>query len=86
MIVKFVQIEKALSKLRQQFTKCVLFGCEHPIFCYEYYATSEEKLQELLTFLRKKFAILRKNRCGGHNICREKTALEVGAKTFFTHF
>lgn len=57
MFVKVVQIEKALSKLRQQFTKCVLFGCEHPIFCYKYYATSEEKLQELLMFLRKKFAI-----------------------------
>ena len=56
MFVKVVQIEKALSKLRQQFTKCVLFGCEHPIFRYEYYATSEEKLQELLMFLRKKFA------------------------------
>lgn len=53
MIVKFVQIEKALSKLRQQFTKCVLFGCEHPIFYSKYYATSEEKLQELLTFLQK---------------------------------
>ena len=53
MIVKVVQIEKALSKLRQQFTKCVLFGCEHPIFCYKYYATSEEKLQELLMFLQK---------------------------------
>lgn len=53
MIVKVVQIEKALSKLRQQFTKCVLFGCEHPMFCYKYYATSEEKLQELLTFLQK---------------------------------
>ncbi len=51
MIVKVVQIEKALSKLRQQFTKCVLFGCEHPIFFYKYYATSEEKLQELLMFL-----------------------------------
>ena len=60
MIVKVVQIEKALSKLRQQFTKCVLFGCEHPILCYMYYATSEEKLQELLTFLQKYFAIFRK--------------------------
>ena len=60
MIVKVVQIEKALSKLRQQFTKCVLFGCEHPIFCYKYYATSEEKLQELLTILQKHFAIFRK--------------------------
>ena len=60
MIVKVVQIEKALSKLRQQFTKCVLFGCEHPTFCYKYYATSEEKLQELLTFLQKYFAIFRK--------------------------
>ena len=60
MIVKVVQIEKALSKLRQQFTKCVLFGCEHPIFCYEYYATSEEKMQELLKFLQKKIAIFRK--------------------------
>lgn len=57
MIVKFVQIEKALSKLRQQFTKCILFGCEHPIFRYSYYATSEEKLQELLTFFQKYFAI-----------------------------
>ena len=57
MIVKVVQIEKALSKLRQQFTKCVLFGCEHPIFCYRYYATSEEKLQELLMFLQKHFAV-----------------------------
>lgn len=57
MIVNFVQIEKALSKLRQQLTKCVLFGCEHPIFCFKYYATSEEKLQELLTFSQKKFAI-----------------------------
>ena len=60
MFVKVVQIEKALSKLRQQFTKFVLFGCEHPIFCYKYYATSEEKLQELLMFLRKKFAIFSK--------------------------
>ena len=60
MIVKVVQIEKAPRKLRQQFTKCVLFGCEHPIFCYKYYATSEEKLQELLTFLQKYFAIFRK--------------------------
>lgn len=57
MIVNFVQIEKALSKLRQQLTKCVLFGCEHPIFCFKYYATSEEKLQELLTFSQKNFAI-----------------------------
>jgi hypothetical protein len=57
MIVKSVQIEKALCKLRQQFTKCVLFGCEHPIFCYSYYATSEEKLQELLMFLQKHFAV-----------------------------
>lgn len=57
MIVKVVQIEKALSKLRQQFTKCILFGCVHPIFHYRYYATSEEKLQELLTFLQKKIAI-----------------------------
>ena len=86
MIVKFVQIEKALSKLRQQLTKCILFGCVHPIFCYRYYATSEEKLQELLTFLRKNLRFYEKNSCGGHNICREKTALEVGAKTFFTHF
>lgn len=53
MIVKIVQIEKALSKLRQQFTKCILFGCEHPIFCYRYYATSEEKLQELLMLFTK---------------------------------
>lgn len=57
MIVRVVQIEKALSKLRQQFTKCVLFGCGHPIFCYKYYATSEEKLQELLTLLQKTFSI-----------------------------
>ena len=62
MVVKFIQIEKALSKLRQQFTKCVLFGCEHPIFCYKYYATSEEKLQELLMFLRKKLRFSAKNR------------------------
>ncbi len=47
MIVKFVLIEKALSKLRQQFTKCILFGCEHPKTCYKYYATSEVELQEL---------------------------------------
>lgn len=60
MIVKFVQIEKALGKLRQQFTKCILFGCWHPIFCYRYYATSEENLQELLTILQKYFAISRK--------------------------
>lgn len=57
MIAKFVQIEKALSKLRQQLTKCVLFGCEHLIFHYKYYATSEEKLQELLMFSQKNFAI-----------------------------
>lgn len=62
MIVKVVQIEKALSKLRQQFTKCVLFGCEHPMFCYKYYATSEEKLQELLTFLQKNLRFSAKNR------------------------
>lgn len=60
MIVKFIKIEKALCKLRQQFTKCVLFGCEHPIFCYKYYATSEEKLQEPLTFLQKNLTIFRK--------------------------
>ena len=57
MIVKVVQIEKALSKLRQQFTKCVLFGCEHPIFYNICYATSKEKLQELLMFLLKKYVI-----------------------------
>lgn len=62
MIVRFVQIEKALSKLRQQLTKCVLFGCEHPIFRYKYYATSEEKLQELLTFSQKKLRISAKDR------------------------
>ena len=62
MIVKVVQIEKALCKLRQQFTKCVLFGCEHPIFCYKYYATSEEKMQERLMFLRKKLRFSAKNR------------------------
>ena len=62
MIVKVVQIEKALSKLRQQFTKCILFGCEHPIFRYKYYATSEEKLQELLMVLRKKLRFSAKNR------------------------
>lgn len=62
MIVRVVQIEKALSKLRQQFTKCILFGCEHPIFYYKYYATSKEKLQELLTFLQKNFAIFRKRK------------------------
>lgn len=62
MIVKFVQIEKALSKLRQQFTKCVLFGCEHPIFCYMYYATSKEKMQELLMFLQKNLRFFAKDR------------------------
>lgn len=62
MIVKIVQIEKALSKLRQQFTKCVLFGCEHPIFFYNYYATSEEKLQVLLIFLQKIFRVSAKDR------------------------
>lgn len=62
MIVKFVQIEKALRKLRQQFTKCILFGCEHPIFCCKYYATSEEKMQELLMFLQKKLRFCAKNR------------------------
>lgn len=49
--------ENALRKLRQQFTKCNLFGCEHPLFDYTYYATSEEKKQELLLFLQKYFAI-----------------------------
>ena len=62
MIVKVVQIEKALSKLRQQFTKCILFGCEHPMFCYKYYATSEEKLQVLLIFLQKIFRVSAKDR------------------------
>lgn len=85
MIVKIVQIEKAPSKLRQQLTKCILFGCEHPIFCYRYYATSEKKLQELLTFY-KKLQFSTKDRSGGHNICQEKMALEVGAKMFFMHF
>lgn len=50
MIVRDISTEKALYKLRQQFTKCILLGCVHPIFCYKYSATSEEKLQELLTF------------------------------------
>ena len=53
--------EKAPCKLRQQFTKCNLFGCEHPLFSYTYYATSEEKKQELLQFLQKYFAIFRKD-------------------------
>lgn len=55
MIVNFVQIEKALSKLRQQLTKCVLFGCEHPIFCFKYYATSEEKIARTIDIFTKKF-------------------------------
>lgn len=62
MIVTVVQIEKALSKLRQQFTKRILFGCVHPIFWYKYYATSEEKLQVLLIFLQKNFRVSAKDR------------------------
>lgn len=57
MIVIVVRIEKALCKLRQQLTKCILFGCVHPIFRYRYNATSEEKLQVLLTFLQKNLQI-----------------------------
>lgn len=53
--------EKAPCKLRQQFTKCNLFGCEHPLFNYIYYATSEEKKQELLLFLQKIFAFFRRS-------------------------
>ena len=45
--------EKAPCKLRQQFTKCNLLGCEHPLSNHIYYATSEEKLQELLFFFTK---------------------------------
>jgi hypothetical protein len=60
MIVATSKTEKTLYKLRQQFIKCNLFGCEHPVFNYTYYATSEEKLQELLMFLQKTFAFFSK--------------------------
>lgn len=44
--------EKAPCKLRQQFTKCNLFGCEHPLFSYTYYATSEEKSKNYCSFYK----------------------------------
>jgi hypothetical protein len=52
--------EKALSKLRQQSTKGNLFGCKHFILSDAYYATSKEKLQQLLQF-HEKLAFIQRN-------------------------
>ena len=54
--------EKAPCKLLQQFAKCTLCGCEHPLCRYKYYATSNVKMQEEF----EKFQIsLQFNRQGG---------------------
>lgn len=55
MIVLFRKQKNALSKLRQQFIKCKLFGYKHPVFSYAHYAISEVNLQEL--FCIKKYSV-----------------------------
>lgn len=74
--------EKALRKLLQQFTKRILFGCEHPIYRFKYYATSKENFQEPSKFFQIYFSIKR----SGGKFCRKKISLEVGVKMFFAHF
>ncbi|WP_329380731.1 hypothetical protein [Anaerofustis butyriciformans] len=54
MIVICFQLNNAPNKLQQQFTKCNFFGCEHPLFEYENYATSEELFQEITVIFRLK--------------------------------
>ena len=57
MIVKAKQTEKALGKLRQQFTKCVLSGCVHPSFGICIMPHPGKKCNNLLTFFQKIFPI-----------------------------